>query len=128
MWVLGHDVAHGLGSVREVASDCNEDVYRRGQGVRCKHDTRCSERAVVADLIQNGEHLSCTLAKRYVVTREEMQSYILVARVCKHDHRKTGESRNRTLPFEPMDLASLRQRVARSKVIDDQDDQICDGY
>ena len=55
------------------------------------------------------------------------KTHILMTCVCKDYNRKVGQGRNDSLPFDKVDFALFGEGIACSEMIDDQDDQICDG-
>lgn len=55
------------------------------------------------------------------------ETYILVARICEHNDRETGEGIHRSTPFKVMNLSTILEGIALDEVGHDQDDQISDG-
>lgn len=44
------------------------------------------------------------------------------------DDGEAGEGGDDALPAEPVDGAAVREGVAFGVVVDDEDDEVCDGY
>lgn len=57
----------------------------------------------------------------------QLDAYVLMAGVRKHNDRKAGKGGYNALPMDDVDLPSLGESVTLGEVVDHQNDQIANG-
>lgn len=106
---MSDNVAGNVITKSQITRYGNEQIDTAGTTDTGQDDRSGPEGAVILDLIENREH-------------------VLVTGIGKDDDGETGKNRNDALIRDDADIALETHVVAFCKVIDDQHDEIANGY
>lgn len=122
-----HDISSDGVAEREVAGDGDKDVDETSDAYTCNDNAGCPEVGIIADLVDDGKHLSSELAcssAGWGVSR----TYVLVTGVCKHNYGKATERRYGTFPPDQPDDPSILHGIPFDEMCNNKNDQVANGY